>query len=267
MTTEPEPVAPGPEVFAHDSLSIDEIRGLEGMAAAAWPAQHLETLDGWTLRHTPGFSSRRVNSVLAHGLGQALSFEDRLAAVEAFYAVRDLPSRFQVTSASLPAGLAECLEARGYRVEAPVEILIAPVASPPPVWRGGETIEFLARADAEWLALYRAGYGRDIASFAASLPASARFPMVRDAEGAPLALGIGVVTEGWFSGFGLLTREDARGRGVGTALLAAMRGWGLAQGAFGAYLQVERHNDGARRLYERTGFRRVYGYHYRTLEP
>ena len=39
--------------------------------------------------------------------------------------------------------------------------------------------------------------------------------------------------------------------------------YGLARGATKAYLQVERQNDAALRIYARAGFREVYGYHYR----
>lgn len=51
-------------------------------------------------------------------------FSDRIAAVEDFYAARNQPPRFQVTRGSLPDGLDDELEQRGYEVEAPVDIQI-----------------------------------------------------------------------------------------------------------------------------------------------
>lgn len=264
MKPDPGPPAPpGPEVFAEDTLDAETVRRIEDMAASAWPSRESEPLDGWTLRHTAGFPSRRVNSVLAHGDG-AMAFDDRLAAAEAYYADRGLPCRFQATPACLPADLVERLDARGYEIEAPVDILIAPLAGPPPLWPEGVTVEFPARPAPAWFELYRTGYGRDIGGYLPCLPPSACFPLIRDAGGEAIGLGIGVAVAGWLAGFGLLTRADRRGRGIGNALLAALRGWGLAQGAFAAYLQVERDNESARRVYEKAGFRRVYGYHYRT---
>jgi ribosomal protein S18 acetylase RimI-like enzyme len=47
-------------------------------------------------------------------------------------------------------------------------------------------------------------------------------------------------------------------------VLAALAGWAGAHGASRMYLQVERDNMPARRLYERAGFREICGYHYRT---
>jgi ribosomal protein S18 acetylase RimI-like enzyme len=49
---------------------------------------------------------------------------------------------------------------------------------------------------------------------------------------------------------------DARGRGVGTALLLALAEAGRAEGLRGISLSVEEDND-ALRLYERVGFERV----------
>jgi GNAT superfamily N-acetyltransferase len=47
-------------------------------------------------------------------------------------------------------------------------------------------------------------------------------------------------------------------------LLAALAGWAGAHAAGRMYLQVERDNIPALRLYERTGFSEICGYHYRT---
>jgi len=52
----------------------------------------------------------------------------------------------------------------------------------------------------------------------------------------------------------LAVRERLRGRGVGRALLTAAEGHARAHGAPLLRLDVLAGNDGARRLYERSGF-------------
>jgi ribosomal protein S18 acetylase RimI-like enzyme len=47
-------------------------------------------------------------------------------------------------------------------------------------------------------------------------------------------------------------------------VLAALAGWAGTHEADRMYLQVERDNIPAIRLYERTGFSEICGYHYRT---
>jgi ribosomal protein S18 acetylase RimI-like enzyme len=48
-------------------------------------------------------------------------------------------------------------------------------------------------------------------------------------------------------------------------LPAALAGWAGAHAVGRMYLQVERDNIPALRLYERTGFSELCGYHYRTV--
>ena len=49
-------------------------------------------------------------------------------------------------------------------------------------------------------------------------------------------------------------RPDARGRGVGEALMNAAAGWATERGHDAMYLWVAEANEPARRLYERYGF-------------
>jgi ribosomal protein S18 acetylase RimI-like enzyme len=58
----------------------------------------------------------------------------------------------------------------------------------------------------------------------------------------------------------------ARGRGIGTALMDAVDAWARERGIEHLTLAVRTNNDGARRLYERRGFRSVYETMYATLE-
>ena len=53
---------------------------------------------------------------------------------------------------------------------------------------------------------------------------------------------------------GLAVLPEWRGRGVGTALLAAAEDWARAHGAERMVLDLDVHNPGAQRLYERVGY-------------
>jgi ribosomal protein S18 acetylase RimI-like enzyme len=61
----------------------------------------------------------------------------------------------------------------------------------------------------------------------------------------------------------MVTQVAYRRRGLATALLHALAAWGQKCGASRAYLQVMQDNAPAQALYERVGFRTLYGYHYR----
>ncbi len=62
----------------------------------------------------------------------------------------------------------------------------------------------------------------------------------------------------------MATIPRARGKGTARAVLAALADWAGSHEAHGMYLQVERDNAPALRLYDRAGFDEVCGYHYRT---
>ncbi len=79
-----------------------------------------------------------------------------------------------------------------------------------------------------------------------------------------VAVGRAVADTGWAGVFGMATLPRARGQGAARNVLAELAGWAGAHEAGRMYLQVERDNRAALRLYERTGFREICGYHYRT---
>lgn len=79
-----------------------------------------------------------------------------------------------------------------------------------------------------------------------------------------VAVGRAVADAGWAGVFGMATLPEARGRGAAHSVLAALADWAGVHGADRMYLQVERDNVPALRLYERAGFTEVCGYHYRT---
>lgn len=53
---------------------------------------------------------------------------------------------------------------------------------------------------------------------------------------------------------GMYVRPQARGRGVGEAIIEAVAGWAIQQGAAAVHLWVTETNKLARMLYERCGF-------------
>ena len=101
-------------------IDLETVRRLDELAARAMPADEVIPLEGWELRATPTAPFRRLSSV--HPIGRVTDVDAAIRAVEAFYAERKLPARFQISPASEPADLDARLEALGYVVEAPVTI-------------------------------------------------------------------------------------------------------------------------------------------------
>ena len=89
-----------------------ELLALERIGFDIWRAPDTDELDGWRLRFAHGVTGR-ANSVWPNGDG-AMPLETKLERVEAWYAARGFPARYQVTAAARPPALAEALAARGY---------------------------------------------------------------------------------------------------------------------------------------------------------
>ena len=243
----------------------DTIHELELAAFRAWPAEHVEQWDGWSLRATAGVT-RRANSVFTSGGSLSHACAEGVAHAEAFYAARGLPARFQLTPVSHPPELDAELERRGYERESPVSIQTAQVAH---VARQVNDLQVDVEATVSdaWLDVSaRQGRFRDSEGVYRALlqriGPSARFVVGR-MDGVAAAVGLSVVDGSWCGIFSMLTLPEARRRGFGRSVLAAIALDAGQRGATGLYLQVERDNVPAQRLYAGLGFSERYGYHYR----
>jgi ribosomal protein S18 acetylase RimI-like enzyme len=91
------------------------------------------------------------------------------------------------------------------------------------------------------------------------LPRAFGLARVGAVGGAALA----VADRGWVGLTAVHTLPEQRRRGVAQSLLRALAGWAARQRIERVYLQVERDNAPARRLYAGLGFTEAYRYHYR----
>jgi len=251
---------------------LDHIRLIETLAMNAWPAEEVETLDGWRLRFSQGVT-RRANSVWPNQARNHHPVNEKLDAVEVFYAARNLPARYQICPAQTPADLDQILVARSYVEDASTQVQLAtvdgvlgdiPQIDTPAGWR----IDVTGAFDATWFATYReaeqfsvdAAEVRQAILRRIALPAG--FALLR-INNEPVALGLGVLEAGHLGIFSMATRPDFRRRGAATAILGALVQWAQARDATQVYLQVMDRNQPAQRLYAGLGFKTLYRYHYR----
>lgn len=242
------------------------IRGLQEAAARALPAQLVEHSGGWWLRYPPG-CSWWAGTVLPHGDAEPGELVRLVAAAEQFYAARGAVARFQISPPACPPGLDALLAERGYRAQSPMSLQAAPAAQvldrlpasplqvrladrPAPGWF------------AVWHAVHTDGDPRGEWEMLGRVQRPSGYASVL-IGGDVVAVGRVVADTGWAGVFGMATLPQARGKGAARGVLAALARWAAAQQAGQLYLQVERGNIAARRLYEQAGFSELCGYHYR----
>ena len=250
--------------------SSTDVYYLEELAANAWTAEVVQLVDGWRFRYSPGVSSRRVNSVWPNNSGRYLTVDQKLALVEAFYTRRGLPARFQICPAAQPAELDSILAQRGYLMDAPTFVQSAQVSNvlerlP---FRQEPAVSLHSEIPEAWFDFQRAQYKlteQQAAARKAALERIGPHPVyaLASVDGETTGIGMGILERGWLGIFGMLTNPEMRRRGIATAVLQALAGWGRSQGAEQAYLQVMENNKQALSLYGRAGFTTQYQYHYR----
>lgn len=260
----------GQQPWALDAAQRERIEAIEEAARLAWPALHVQPLDGWWLRAEQGITGR-ANSVWAVRAAGTQPLAARIDAAESFYEGHGLAPRFQITPAAAPELLEE-LEQRGYQAGSHTWVQTAPLETILLQTPGLKTtshleIEVAETFDDVWFALYRE------AEAATGLAADVREAILRriegpvafaavQAQGEPAAVGLGVVGGPWLGIFCMSTRPAARRQGAATAILRTLAIWGSLYNAREAYLQVKQENEAALATYARAGFRIEYPYYY-----
>ncbi|MFD5516537.1 GNAT family N-acetyltransferase [Streptomyces sp. NPDC127066] len=234
---------------------------LARVAARAWPPVESERLGGWELRAAGGFT-RRANSVLPLA-DPGVPLDRALAYVRDWYAARDLPAFVQTATGAEGTQELLCaeLEARGWIREVTAELWTGPLA--PVADREAPGVTLSRTADEAWLRRYQRKGVADVALKVLGGGPSVWFATVPGAgDAAPAAIGRCVVDGRWAGFAAVEVAPDQRRRGLATAVMAALAGRALEEGASAAWLQVEADNTGARELYARMGFGPHHAYHH-----
>ena len=235
---------------------------LDRLAAAAWPALEQVEVDGWLLRAAVSATgtpvTKRANSALALALSRTCALDE----VTRFYRDRALPPTVLVSDPDLAARL----DGGGWTPHSPTQCLTGPLPS------GSASGVTVTDAPTEaWLACWWAVDGRggedelEVArGCLARIAAPAAYACIV-LDGHTVAVGRGVVQDGWLGIFSMAVLPAFRRRGLAGRVLVALGCWGDEQGARSAYLLIEGGNTGARALYDGAGFTLAHDYHYRRL--
>lgn len=248
-------------------VSIRDIRDLETAAESGWQALEKHHTGGWLLRAAGGFT-RRANSCLPLN-DPGVPLHEAIDEVQRWYAERELPPTFQLPSRMAKA-LEHMLDTRGWSRSEDVLVLTAVVDD---VRRGTRdhlpSVRIDTRPDDAWLACYHYR-GTTLPPHAVDVLTNADqvgFASV-DEGGQRLAIARGAVSNAasgrrWLGLTAVEVVPDARRRGLGSHVVAALADWAGQLGAEDVYLQVEEANTAAQATYRKLGFGDHHTYYYR----
>lgn len=243
---------------------------LDRVAADGWPPVERVDVEGWRLRAASGVT-RRANSALPSG-GIPVGLDDRLDVVRAFYGERELPVLLQVSDPDLDAAL----DSRGWGRHTPSLVMTGPLPGaqrPEPEDDLDLDLELSSTPGPQWLACWWRVDGRggerelEVARACLAAVASARCFVALRQAGEVVAVGRGVVQQGWLGVYAMAVLPEHRSRGLGRSVFAALTTWGAGAGAEAVFLQVTQENLRAQQVYAAAGLVPSYGYSYRTPPP
>ncbi|WP_128379604.1 GNAT family N-acetyltransferase [Streptomyces cavernae] len=239
---------------------------LARVAARAWQPVESAWLGDWELRAASGFT-RRANSVLPLG-DPGMSIDDALGLVRGWYEERGLPAYIQTATGAEGTQESLCaeLEARGWTREVTAELwtgALAPVADVPVADAPTPSVVLARTADEAWLGRYQRKGVSDVALRVLGSGPSVWFATIPgEGRDEPVAIGRCVVDGRWAGFAAVEVAPEQRLRGLASAVMAALAGRALEEGASAGWLQVEADNAGARGLYSAMGFAAHHAYHH-----
>ncbi|UEM23853.1 GNAT family N-acetyltransferase [Skermanella mucosa] len=240
---------------------LTKVRGIEERAFNAWPALASVQCDGWLFRFSRGLT-KRANSVNA--LQPAGRFRDTLGLAEDLYPRQRLPVIFRLSplAGDEPD---DTLHRVGYRRIDETLVMTAALGDRRPA---DPEVVITCSPDTSWSEGFASANGisptmREIHDrMLGSILLPAAFATVLDG-GRAAGYGLAVAERGMVGLFDIVTVPEFRRRGIARRMVEALLAWGAARNAERAYLQVTASNERALNLYEATGFREAYRYHYR----
>ena len=242
------------------SSDLSQVRRLEELAFAGWPALETRDVAGWRLRLSGGYT-KRANSINALER-KAQTDLKTVEGLESAYRERGQLPAWRLSPLA-PAAIAGILAARGYRAIERSLVQVCPLQAFTPA----PEVCIHAQPTESWIDAFaahspvRPEHRATMRRMLTAIAAPVGFAFVEEA-GQPMAMAIGAVNGDHMGLFDVLVMPHARRRGLARKVTESLYAWAWDHGARFAYLQVVATNAAAMPLYEAQGFRTVYDYEY-----
>jgi len=242
---------------------MSRIRKLEEITLNSWPAAYSRLRDGWIMRYAGGYTNRSNSVYPLYDSHESLSH--KIEEVRSFYRSRDLPPMFKLTQESKPVFLDNTLEEMGFQEIDRALVMTKTLDSKR---LDISDLDIFPTPEERWLDIFfslnkRARGNKSWAKKLLSMVISESFFVLLKKEGNDVGCGLAVIEGDHIGLFGIAVLETERRKGYGIQITEKLLELGKKRGARIAYLQVDKPNINAIRLYSRVGFKMEYEYWYR----
>jgi ribosomal protein S18 acetylase RimI-like enzyme len=213
----------------------------------------------WALRFAHGYSAR-ANS--ASALSQDAVIDDALLqSTERFFRGHHLPAQFRISPLA-QAGSIATLQTAGYSFKDEAVTMTAPLSGV----EAHPSVTIVPLADDDWLSGVTA-LNEDVSKrrpdHLKSITSRMKPPVAFASTvhgGNTVGYAICAIHDGWAELGSIIVAPEARGLGLGRALVTSLLSWAAANGARNSFLQVDVQNSVAIALYRSLGFADCYRY-------
>ena len=232
----------------------------EEMASNAHVALNIMQYDGWILKFSEGHTNR-ANSV-SMIYPSTINVNEKIQNCEKIYSEQNLPCVFKLTDGDeqMMKLLIEC----GYKEVTPSDVMVREIDD---ITMPEGDISFYNKPLEEWLCAYFEFEGFSQKSQAIyrrmldKVCIKTDYVAIRE-HGKIIALASSAMERGYLLIQNVVVHPDYRRKGYGKLLCKALMSKGKSDGAKKAWLQVVQTNEGAYKLYDGLGFKKVYTYRY-----
>ncbi|WP_066503297.1 GNAT family N-acetyltransferase [Abyssisolibacter fermentans] len=243
------------------------VKFIEELSMNALPALNTIFYDGWIIRISKDYSSKRASSVYA----MYPSIEDiktKITRCENIYTKQDKKVVFKISEDDVSLELDRILEEKGYNKEAVTCVMDMDLDDN---YAYDENIKIEKTMYNGWLDNFIQLSKKSKTEYSAikKLYENLVLPVIcvsifKDAR--CIATGLGIIERGYVGIFNVYVSEDNRRKGLATEIMMAILNQAKKNGVEKSYLQVVRDNVPAKKLYEQLGYNHIYNYWYRIRE-
>ena len=246
----------------NSGIQIVNIQEIETAAFNACPAQNQSILAGIVIRSNGGFTKRANSATLL-----ADSNENTMCLIEtceSYFAAKGQPGIFRLLSVFDVQKSDRHLRDKGYGVVEPTNVMLQKMAS---VNTSETSIERLPLP--EWIETFYQisedddGFRQQHLSMCQNITSPYFAAVIRNKQNNVVSMGLGVVENGYFGIFNIVTNKGYKQQGYSYRLITGLFNWAKSIQAHTAYVQVRQANTAAVNLYRKLGYAVAYHYWYR----
>jgi N-acetylglutamate synthase len=234
---------------------------IEKAGLISWPAFEEFDDNGWILRFADGYT-KRANSITILKPNTD-SIESRIQHYEHLYNSKRQPCIFRLLSFNDNTETEKILDARGYTKNDHSLVLSQDLKN-----RVFQAFEFDPVTVDEWMKYYCELSHKKIKAHSTHIKIinnikEKHILAALSVNNKIISCGLGVLSEGLFGLFDIVTHPQHRNKGCGYKLISGMLHWAVKNDSSSSYLQVVAENIPAIGLYKRLGYEPAYEYHYK----